>query len=293
MLRYRLLSGPMMILLAIAGGFVDGWLDTVQISESGRTLPPGMIIAPALILIAGLAASELAGLLRRVGILASTFFTCTVTIVGLLVSAFVPESYSGVTGGAVVTLSVAAVLVGSMIFYGRNKTTDGMIAAAGGSLLSFCILGLMLGYVVTLRREHDVWVVLWVLLVTKSSDIGAYTLGSLIGRHKLVPWLSPGKTWEGLLGAVLFAGGIGAGGAALLGVFGIEGRPGVLPGILLGGVFAIAGQAGDLLESVLKRDAGAKDSGGAIPGFGGVLDVVDSILLAAPVAYWLLPLAIV
>jgi len=283
----------MMILLAFAGGFVDGWLDTIQINDSGRTLPPGMILAPALILIAGLAASELAGLLRRVGILASTFFTCTVTIVGLLVSAFVPESYSGVTGGAVVTMSVAAVLVGAMIFYGRNKTTDGMIAAAGGSLLSFCILGLMLGYVVTLRREHDVWVVLWVLLVTKSSDIGAYTLGSLIGRHKLVPWLSPGKTWEGLLGAVLFAGGIGAGGAALLGVFGIEGRPGVLPGVLLGGVFAIAGQAGDLLESVLKRDAGAKDSGGAIPGFGGVLDVVDSILLAAPVAYWLLPLAIV
>lgn len=280
-----------MILLALAGAWADGWLDGVSLGGDGRTLPPGMILAPATILVAGFAASEMAGLLRSAGILASTLLTCTVTIVGLLVSAFVPESFSGVSGGAVVSLSVAAVLVGAMVYYGRNKTTDGMIAAAGGTLLSFCILGLMLGYVVTLRREHDIWVVLWVLLVTKSSDIGAYTLGSLIGRHKLVPWLSPGKTWEGLLGAVLFAAGIGAGGAALLGLFGIEGRPDVLPGALLGGVFAIAGQAGDLLESVLKRDAGAKDSGGTIPGFGGVLDVVDSILLAAPMAYWLLPYA--
>ncbi len=276
-----------MILLALAGAALDGWLDTLP-NGRGGTLPPGMILAPAVILVAILAAGELAGLLRRAEILASSFLTCTVAVLGLLVSAFLPDSVSGVTGGAVVSLTVAAVLVGSMIYYGRHKNTDGMIAAAGGSLLAFCLLGLLLGYIVTLRREYDIWIVLWALLTTKSSDIGAYTLGSLIGRHKLIPWLSPGKTWEGLFGAILFAAGIGAGGAWLLGAAGIEGRPAVLPAAALGGLFAIAGQTGDLLESVLKRDAGAKDSGGSIPGFGGVLDVIDSLLLAAPVAYWLL-----
>lgn len=281
-----------MILLALAGAWADGWLDGVSITESGRTLPPGMVLTPAATLVAILAASELAALLRAAGILASTFLTCAVAVLGLLVSAFVPSSFSGVSGGAVVSLSVAAVLAFSMVYYGRHKNTDGMIAAAGGALLAFCLLGLMLGYIVTLRREQDIWVVIWVLLTTKSSDIGAYTLGHLIGRHKLIPWLSPGKTWEGLLGAILFAAAIGAAGTAVLGLFGIEGRPEPAPAALLGALFAIAGQAGDLLESVLKRDAGKKDSGGTIPGFGGVLDVVDSLLLAPPLAYWLLPLTV-
>ena len=279
-----------MILLALAGAWADGWLDTMP-NGRGGTLPPGMLLTPAAILIAVLAAGELAGLLRRAEILASTLLTCITAVMGLLVSAFLPDSFSGVSGGAVVSLAVASVLVGSMVYYGRHKNTDGMIAAAGGSLLAFCLLGLLLGYIVTLRREYDIWIVIWVLLTTKSSDIGAYTLGSLIGRHKLIPWLSPGKTWEGLLGAVLFAAGIGVLGAMILSWAGIPKRPALVPAALLGAVFAIAGQAGDLLESVLKRDAGAKDSGGTIPGFGGVLDVIDSLLLAAPVAYWLLDIA--
>ncbi len=280
-----------MIILALLGAFADGWLDRLQVGDTGRTLPPGTLLAPVTLAIAMLAATELAGLLRSAGILASTFVTCTVAAFGMLVSAFVPSWFTGVSGGAVVSLSVALVLAFSMIYYGRHKKTEGMIAAAGGSLLAFCLLGLMLGYIVTLRREQDIWIVFWVLIVTKSSDIGAYTLGHLIGRHKLIPWLSPGKTWEGLLGAVLFAAGIGLAGAAILGAFHIPGRPGLVPAAILGGLFALAGQAGDLLESVLKRDAGQKDSGGSIPGFGGVLDVVDSLLLAPPLAYWLLPLA--
>ncbi|MAS40777.1 MAG: hypothetical protein CMK33_03575 [Porticoccaceae bacterium] len=280
-----------MVLLALLGAWADGWLDRFAIDESGRTLPPGTVLFPVAVVVALLAGRELAGLLRAVGIVASTFVTCVVAVLGLLVSAFVPSSFSGVSGGAVVTISVAGVLAFSMVYYGRHKNTDGMVAAAGGSLLAFCLLGLMLGYIVTLRREQDIWVVIWVLLTTKSSDIGAYTLGHLIGKHKLIPWLSPGKTWEGLLGAVLFAAGIGAGGAALLAVVEIPGRPAVIPAALLGALFALAGQAGDLLESVLKRDAGKKDSGGTIPGFGGVLDVIDSLLLAPPLAYWLLPLA--
>lgn len=152
-----------------------------------------MLLTPIAILVAILAARELAGLLRQAEILASTFLTCTVAVIGLLVSAFLPDSVSGVTGGAVVSLAVASVLVGSMVYYGRHKKTDGMIAAAGGALLAFCLLGLLLGYIVTLRREYDIWIVIWVLLTTKSSDIGAYTLGSLIGKHKLIPGSAPAR----------------------------------------------------------------------------------------------------
>ncbi|MBZ0170745.1 MAG: phosphatidate cytidylyltransferase, partial [Phycisphaerales bacterium] len=101
----------------------------------------------------------------------------------------------------------------------------------------------------------------------------------------------PGKTWEGLLGAVVFAAVLGAAGAVLLRWAGVAEAPDWVWGAGLGALFACIGQAGDLVASVLKRDAGVKDAGGTVPGFGGVLDVIDSLLLAPPVAYWLLPLA--
>ena len=119
-------------------------------------------------------------------------------------------------------------------------------------------------------------------------DTGAYTVGRLIGRHKMAPSISPGKTVEGALGAFLFA---------CLGSwltfrwivpFLPEGAgPGpwygwLLFGVLVGG----AGMLGDLAESLLKRDVGVKDSSTWMPGFGGVLDILDSLLLSAPVAWF-------
>jgi phosphatidate cytidylyltransferase len=160
-------------------------------------------------------------------------------------------------------------------------------------VFAFIYLGLMFGFVMALRREHSAWVVLGVLVVTKACDIGAYTTGKLIGKHKLIPWVSPGKTWEGLAGGLAFSAG-----AAMLGLWlahraGADPRFGGLQRMSFpvaaatGVVFGLTGQAGDLLASVLKRDAKLKDSG-SIPGFGGILDLVDSVLLVAPVAFWLL-----
>jgi phosphatidate cytidylyltransferase len=126
-------------------------------------------------------------------------------------------------------------------------------------------------------------------------DIGAYTVGRLIGRRKMAPRISPGKTIEGGVGAIVFSCGI----AWLAGAWITGARvPWSLPaasqtgwlvyGLLVGG----AGMVGDLAESLLKRDVGRKDSSSWLPGFGGVLDMVDSVLLAAPVAWacWLLGL---
>ncbi|HXG11860.1 MAG TPA: phosphatidate cytidylyltransferase [Gemmataceae bacterium] len=123
------------------------------------------------------------------------------------------------------------------------------------------------------------------IFVPKCGDIGAYFTGRFLGRHRMTPVLSPKKTWEGLAGglatAVAAAAGINYLGPAPL----LAGVPAVVGfGITVG----LAGVLGDLAESLIKRDCGQKDASQAVPGFGGVLDVVDAILFAAPVAYlWL------
>jgi phosphatidate cytidylyltransferase len=183
------------------------------------------------------------------------------------------------------------VLLGSMVWHSRTRSSKGVLVAAGAALLSFVYFGLMFGFVLALRREHSAWVVLGILVITKSCDIGAYFTGKTIGRHKLILWLSPGKTWEGLVGGVVTAAALGVLFAYLVTTQGISEAPHVMAwwhGALLGAFLAIAGQTGDLVESLLKRDAGVKDSSSLVPGFGGVLDIIDSLLPAAPVAYWLL-----
>ena len=155
--------------------------------------------------------------------------------------------------------------------------------------MSFVYLGLMFGFVLAIRREHSVWVLLWIILVTKSADIGAFATGKLIGRHKLILWLSPGKTWEGLIGGVVLAAAVGAAGLAALKSWGLtpqETLPPAWTGAAAGVLFGLTGVLGDLIASLFKRDAGLKDASHVLPGFGGVLDVLDSALLVAPVAYW-------
>jgi phosphatidate cytidylyltransferase len=129
------------------------------------------------------------------------------------------------------------------------------------------------------------------LAVTKFTDMGAYLVGSFFGRHKAVPHLSPGKTWEGYLGSIPFA---------FLAAFTVTGFLG--PGVplltpvhtaVLAVLLALGAILGDLAESTLKRSLRAKDSGHVMPGIGGVLDLIDSILFTSPILYfyleWLKP----
>lgn len=132
--------------------------------------------------------------------------------------------------------------------------------------------------------------VLYLLLVTKFSDMGAYLAGSLFGRHKLVPHISPHKSWEGLVGAILLAVGGSFGLWCLipdkLEAFG----PADL--LLLGVLLGIAAVIGDLAESIVKRSTEAKDSGGLLPGIGGVLDLIDSVLFTAPILFFYMRLVL-
>jgi phosphatidate cytidylyltransferase len=130
------------------------------------------------------------------------------------------------------------------------------------------------------------WYVLWLVVVTKFSDMGAYVTGSLIGKHLLIPHISPKKTWEGFFGALVFSTGGACGLLALM--------PGKLPllqqrdAVVLGLVLGFAAIIGDLAESIIKRNCDVKDSGSMLPGIGGALDLIDSILFTAPLLFFYL-----
>ena len=124
---------------------------------------------------------------------------------------------------------------------------------------------------------------LYFILITKFSDTGAYAVGSLIGRHKMIPRISPGKTWEGFGGALVVSAGASLWFTHVFRdkLVGMNAVHALILGLLLG----LAAVVGDLIESIFKREAGVKDSGGVFPGIGGILDLLDSLLFNAPIMY--------
>ena len=131
----------------------------------------------------------------------------------------------------------------------------------------------------------------FLLVATKFGDMGAYVFGSLFGRHKLIPHVSPGKTWEGFAGALASS---LMGGLAVYAFYGPERMPALhnwwIVGIL-SLVLSVVSVAGDLAESVIKRSTLSKDSGHVLPGIGGTMDLIDSLLFTAPLLYLYLCLA--
>ncbi len=125
--------------------------------------------------------------------------------------------------------------------------------------------------------------VLYFILVTKFSDLGAYVTGSMIGRHKMIPRISPGKTWEGFAGAIVFSTGASVVFAKVAGIH-LAGMN-LTHALALGVLLSVAAVIGDLIESLFKREAGVKDSGRLLPGIGGILDLLDSLLFYAPLMY--------
>jgi phosphatidate cytidylyltransferase len=131
---------------------------------------------------------------------------------------------------------------------------------------------------------------LFLIAVTKFSDMGAYLTGMAFGRHLLIPHISPKKTWEGLFGALAFS--------LLASVSLFKLMPGRLVGltwahaVVLGLLLGAAAVIGDLAESIVKRSAGVKDSGGLLPGIGGALDLIDSLLFTGPLLFFYLRLVL-
>lgn len=187
-----------------------------------------------------------------------------------------------------------------MIFIGEMRQYEqpgGTLAKIAVGLFSLVYIGLMFTFAVQIRIFWGVGAIAAWIISVKMGDIGAYTIGRLFGRNKMSPTISPGKTVEGALGALLFAS-IGSWisfhGIVQLAPPYVEQMPGqpigwLIFGLLMGSV----GMLGDLAESLLKRDVGCKDSSAWMPGFGGVLDILDSLLLSAPIAWLCWSLGIV
>lgn len=209
------------------------------------------------------------------------------------------------TGKFLIVLAFAAAIA-PFIFLTRAMREGelrGGYPSAAASVFAFAYIALPMGMLVQLREQWaGAFYLLYLLLVVWAGDIFAYFVGKAIGRHLMAPRISPKKTWEGAIASVVASVAVGwlmfwyalPISSALLrggliqrrdGLFGLE-QPALWPIILLTIVLNIAAQLGDLVESLIKRGAGVKDSGGILPGHGGMLDRIDALLFAAPVLWY-------
>lgn len=164
----------------------------------------------------------------------------------------------------------------------KGDPGQGFVNAAA-NLFGTVYIGFMFAYILLLRflpNQDGLVYVLFTVLVTWANDTFAYFIGVNFGKHKLSPKISPKKSVEGSLGGLV-------GGLLMAVALGSYFQKPILPMLFLGVLVVVAGQFGDLVESVIKRNAGVKDSGHFLPGHGGVLDRFDSLLLAAPVVYYI------
>lgn len=282
----------------------------------GDLLRRGSVFPLALVVLMSVAGLELARLLRAAGArpyarFAHAMIAAMVLAPWLSAAGWLGSGVAQVEGLFWQVILLMASGVGCMTLAVARGTPKRCVADTGATLTMILLLGFLASFCLQLRCGRDVsgqdgaWLLLIVLVVTKASDIGAYFAGTLFGRHKLAPAISPGKSVEGaiaglaasgLLAATVVVAAWSAPAESLLAeathAFALSMVDGGLSplwrAVILGVVLSACGQVGDLFESCFKRDAGLKDSGQVIPTFGGVLDLVDSPLIAVPVAWVLL-----
>ncbi len=209
-------------------------------------------------------------------------------------SAWYYDPMDPITALAWPLLTFVAVVMGAFLVRSVQFPEPGStMATLSGSVLAIAYIGLLGSFIIQLRwfegRYHGIVPIVYLIATSKGADTGAYTTGRIAGRHKLWPRLSPNKTIEGAIGglvtAVLAALIVAAVARYLLNEPTLSWRAAAGFGLVVG----LAAQLGDLMESMIKRDCARKDASAAVPGFGGVLDVLDSLLFAGPVAFgfWL------
>ncbi len=251
-------------------------------------------VVTALVLVALIAAAAVIGEVA--------FFVLVVVVVsialyemlgGVQQAGYRPNVWVGLTGGMALMIAaflqrpilVPVVLLATLYaaFAMSLRPTRGARASSDAAWTLFgvgWIAGGGAGAAAILAIDpHGVWLLVTAILLPALDDIGAYFVGTYFGKHKMAPSISPGKSWEGVVGGapLAVAGGVVAG-AALDSLT-------VLHGAAIGAICAVVGPLGDLVESLFKREVGIKDSGRLLPGHGGLLDRIDAIIVCAPVLY--------
>jgi phosphatidate cytidylyltransferase len=243
----------------------------------------GLLLGPPILGVAIAAAAALLGALEFFNLLgAGGIAPMRATGFVLLAVIFVDVARPGLFPGPVWPLAAVALLTSMLL---RARDVSLAVPSGAFTLLGAAYLGALGGSIAGLRVldpvEEGTWRVLLLLAIVMTADTAAFFVGSALGRHKLAPAISPGKTVEGLLGALVG----GVIGALVVRWAGLRSLP-AAHAVGLGLGAAALGAAGDLSESLLKRWAGVKDSGRLFPGHGGMLDRLDSLLFAAPVLYY-------
>ena len=229
----------------------------------------------------GLGLNEFFALVERKGIVIERWLGLAV---GLLIPISIAAGFEPTKGWEL--FSMVVIFVALFLTQMRRQDSSQAIVGISTALFGILYVSWTLSFLMKLRFLENpslpggAWLVALVLLITKGGDIGAYFVGSAIGRHGLIPRVSPSKTWEGMVGGLLFS----VGGALLL--RGVFSQIPVYHLVILGLLLGVLGQLGDLSESLVKRDCQVKDSGALFPGMGGALDVLDSLLFTSPICYF-------
>ncbi|MGD0785763.1 MAG: phosphatidate cytidylyltransferase [Sedimentisphaerales bacterium] len=279
MLKYRLIFGTLMTIFFIGLVLFDGRLDGSLNSQNPAAVQ-ATLLAILLIIVAVPANLELSRLLSSGG--AKIFWPVTVLSSILLSTVWYWSQFFSDKNQFAALFFILVVCISALAIFlwqGFKYASVGAFANCGANLLSIIYLGALASFFIKIRIDFGPLIFLWFVFVVKFCDIGAYTSGRLFGKHKFSPVISPKKTWEGMAGGVIFAV-IAASIFAL--VFDI--MP-LWQAVVFGIIFAFIGQLGDLAESMLKRAAEQKDASTVVPGFGGILDVIDSPLASAVFAY--------
>ena len=207
-------------------------------------------------------------------------------IIGLVIPLSIHAGFEPTKGWELV-LMICAVLALFVLQLTRQDSSQ-TIVGIGTVLFGIFYVSWCFSFIIKLRtldvpHVDGRWLAAFLILVTKMGDIGAYVIGSALGRHQMIARISPSKTWEGSLGGLACSVGTAVALARWLPKAMTLGHV-----VALGFVLGIAGMLGDLSESMVKRDCQVKDSGRAFPGIGGVLDLIDSLLFTAPITYFYL-----
>lgn len=291
MLRSRLITGPLLSLALIALLYFDEQLGSV-VCGCCTTLQPGLLIAVLAMVVVPFVAIELGSIAHGIGV------RCSIPMMVISMEAWIaaiylyPPTIETSTAIAILFTMIIASTAITVIALAKNRDIKGVVAGTAFTVATSAYVAMGIGMFLLLRRDHSAWWIVGVIAIVKMCDTGAFFVGCNLGKHKLIEWVSPAKTWEGLFGGIVVAS-LTAVGLAAANNHWLQDEPEIplLCAGILGLVFGILGQLGDLLMSIFKRDSGIKDTSTVLPGLGGLLDVLDSLLLVGATAYWLLPSA--